>query len=52
MADAVLALSANLAMKASRDPKTAHLARLEFKPGWFDGDAIGKGNNPEDLFGS
>lgn len=50
MADAVLALTANLAMKAGRDPKTAHLARLEYKPEWFDGDAVGKGTNPEDLF--
>jgi predicted dehydrogenase len=42
MADAVLALTANLAM----DNKT----RIEFKPEWFDGDATGKGTNPEDGF--
>ncbi len=44
MADAVLALSANLAMK--------HKTRIEYKPEWFDGDAVGKGNNPEDGFAS
>lgn len=42
MADAVLALTANLAMK--------HRTRIEFKPEWFDGDAKGKGTNPEDQF--
>jgi len=43
MADAVLALTANLAM----DAKT----RIEFQPEWFDGDAIGQGSNPEDQYG-
>jgi predicted dehydrogenase len=44
MADDVLALTANLAME--------HKTRIEFKPEWFDGDAAGKGTNPEDQFDS
>ncbi len=42
MADAILALTANLAMK--------HRTRIEFKPSWFDPEKHAAGDHPEDGF--
>jgi len=42
MADAILALTANLAMK--------HRVRIDFQPNWFDPDKHAAGDHPEDLF--
>ena len=44
MADAILALTANLAMK--------HRVRIDFNPNWFDPDKHAVGDHPEDLFES
>ena len=44
MADAILALTANLAVK--------NRTRIEFQPSWFDPEKRGKGDQPEDLFAS
>ena len=42
MADAILALTANLAMK--------HRTRIEFKASWFDPEKHAAGDHPEDAF--